>query len=378
MLGTVNPSGSNDTAAIQAALNTGRDVLFAPGIYYAANLTQSTQFQRLIAMGDVRIVKNANGPIITLAGNDVEVSGISFRGESSTPAFTGDNVVASGSNLRLLNCGSRWAYARAVKATGSHVQIIGTCDIYQTTDASATGFDIEIGVSGTATLYHQLVGVYSSQSTGGIKLIDTGSHTITGGQFGKLYIAAGTSPAGVNGGMTSGARILGAVTVEAASALFTGNQFGSVAITLAVGTSGCMLVGNSYSNGATVTNNGNANNHIQREVSTGGTLEVKYGQDSSLAKLTFDPSTGALDLANSMTLPNNTAYRLKNAAGSGTASMSMSTGNNLAFINTHGAMQFTTTNGQYQFLNLPTSSAGLPSGALWRDSAASNVIKMVP
>jgi hypothetical protein len=29
-------------------------------------------------------------------------------------------------------------------------------------------------------------------------------------------------------------------------------------------------------------------------------------------------------------------------------------------------------------LNLPTSSAGLPSGALWRDAGAANVIKMVP
>lgn len=34
--------------------------------------------------------------------------------------------------------------------------------------------------------------------------------------------------------------------------------------------------------------------------------------------------------------------------------------------------------GNVRMLNIPTSSAGLPSGSLWRDSAAGNVIKMVP
>ena len=93
--------------------------------------------------------------------------------------------------------------SRALKATGSHVQILGTCGSYTTTDATASGYDIEIGVSGTATLYHQLTGVYTSQATGGILFIDTGSHVINGGQFGKLTIQAGTTPAGVNGGITS-------------------------------------------------------------------------------------------------------------------------------------------------------------------------------
>lgn len=380
MLGTVNPSGSDDTAAIQAAINTGRDVLFCPGTYYAANLTQSTQFQRFIAMGDVKIIKNANGPIITVSGNDVEFNGIGFRGDAASPTFTGDNVVASGSNLRMVNCGSRWAAGRALKATGNHVQVMGTCDIYQTADATATGYDIEIGVSGTATLYHQLVGVYSSQATGGIKLVDTGSHTILGGQFGKLFVDAGTSPGGVNGGMTMGARILGAVTVELSSAVFAGCQFGSVAVVFQTGTSGCRFdSSNSLSAGATVVNNGNANNFIMREVSTGGTIDIKFGQDSSTIVLKFDPSTGALALPYDVTVPNNTgALRLNNLAGSGNAYLNMSAANNLGIVNTFGAMQFQSNGGVYQLISLPTSSAGLPSGALWRDSGAGNVIKMVP
>lgn len=376
--GAIGNGSASDTDAIQRAINTGVSLFFPPGTYRAANLTQSANFQRFYAAGNVAIQKNANGPIITSSGSDVEFNGIGFRGESSSPSFTGDNFVSTGNNLRLINCGSRWAYGRAVKATGAHVEIIGTCDLYQTADATSNGYDIEIGVSGTATLYHQLVGVYSSQATGGIKLIDVGSATITGGQFGKLHIASGTSPSGVNGGVIQGCRILGTVTVELSSAIFVANQFSAVAITFAAGTSGCMMVGNVYSNGATVVNNGNDNNHIQREVSTGGTLEVKYGEDTSLAKLVFDPSTGGLKIVGPMTLLNNKQYLIENAAGTGTAGLAMSTGNNMSLNNTHGAIQLNANGGQYQLLSLPTSSAGLPSGCLWRDSGAGNVIKMVP
>jgi hypothetical protein len=376
--GAVGNGSANDTTAIQTAINTGASLFFPPGTYRAANLTQTANFQRFCADGSVIIQKNANGPIITSSGHDVEFNGISFRGEDVSPVFTGDNVVSSGNNLRLINCGSRWAYGRAVKATGSHVQIIGTCDIYQTADATASGFDIEIGVSGTSTLYHQLVGIFSSQATGGIKLVDTGSHTILGGQFGKLHITSGTSPSGVNGGMTQGARILGSVNIELASAIFVLNQFSAIAITFAVGTSGCMMIGNVFANGATVVNNGNDNNHIERAVSAGGTIDVKYGEDSSLAQLIFDPGTGGLKIVGPMTLLNNKQYLIENAAGTGTAGLLMSTGDNLSISNAHGAIQFSASGGQYQLLSLPTSSAGLPSGCLWRDSGAGNVIKMVP
>lgn len=376
--GVVGDGITNDTSALQTAINSGFNLVFPAGTYLAANLTQSLNTQRFMALGEVRIVKNANGPIITTFGNDVEFNGIGFRGDAASPTFTGDNIVSSGNNLRLINCGSRWASGRAVKATGNHVQIIGTCDIYQTTDATASGFDIEIGVSGTATLYHQLVGVYSSQSTGGIRMVDVGSHTVMGGQFGKLSILAGTSPAGVNGGMTIGARILGAITIQLSSASVIGNQISNVAVSFAAGTSGCYFMGNTLANGASVTNSGNTNNHIQREVSTGSGIQVKYGQDSSAAVLTLDPATGQLDLPHDAILPNNRSFRIKNAAGSDYASINMSASNNMSFTNSFGAMQFSASGGVYQLLSLPTSSAGLPSGALWRDSGAGNVIKMVP
>lgn len=253
--GAVGDGLTNDTAALQTAINTGFHLLFPPGTYRAANLSQTANFQRFYADGDVKIQKNANGPIITSSGNDVEFNGIDFRGESSSPAFTGNNIVSSGNNFRLINCGSRWAYARAVKATGAHLQIIGTCDLYQTTDATSNGYDIEIGVSGTATLYHHLQSIYSSQSTGGILATDTGSLTVVGSQFGKLTIAAGTSPAGINGGMYSSNRITGSISVSVANSAFSGNQLGGTSITFQAGTSGHLFVGNSVQVGTTLTDN---------------------------------------------------------------------------------------------------------------------------
>jgi hypothetical protein len=248
-------TSTNDSTMLQNAINTGKSLKFPPGTYKAANLTQSTNFQRFYADGDAKIVKCANGPIITSTGADVEFNGISFRGDAATPTFTGDNVVSSGNNFRMVNCGSRWASGRAVRATGNHCQIIGTCDLYQTADATASGFDIELGVSGTATLYHHISQVYSSQATGGIRTVDTGSVSVVGSQFGKLTVANGTGPGGVNGGMFVGNRILGDVSVNVSGSTFAANQFGGSSITFAAGTSGHQLNDNPVSVSTTLTDN---------------------------------------------------------------------------------------------------------------------------
>lgn len=298
------------SAAIQAAIDTGNDVDLVGLSYRANNLTQTTNGQSIYSStGVAKVTKNANGPILTSSGRDVQSRNVEWRGDAATPVYTGDNVVATGDNFTLVNSGSMWAYGRAVKATGSHLQIIGTCSIYQTADTTTDGYDIEIGTAGTVTLYHELVGVYSSQSTGGILLTDTGSHTITGGQFGKLKIAKGTGPGGSNGGKTVGARITGDVTVEMANANFSANQFAGD-VTFALGTSNCVLdISNVFSVGCVVTNNGNANNVIMREVSTGGTGQLKFGGDSSAAVIKVDHAVGSFEFAGGAKTPNNKAFR---------------------------------------------------------------------
>jgi hypothetical protein len=349
--GAVGDGVTDDTAAIQLAINTGFDLIFPDGGYNANNLTQSTNFQRFYASGQVSIIKNANGALFTGSGNYVEFNGIQFLGTG----YTGDNVVLTGSNPRLLNCSSYGTPGRALKATGDHVQIIGTSGIYATTDATGTGYDIEIGVSGTSTLYHQLSGVYSSQVTGGILLIDTGSHVISGGQFGKLTIQSGTSPAGVNGGMTIGARILGNVSVGLSSAILSANQFSAVNVNFLVGTASCRLdASNVYAVGATVTNSGNVNNLIIREISTGSTQKLKFGPDTSTAVLTIDGTSPTEQwlFSGGTVLPNNRAYKTTMASGTVVNAASISSGDVLSLSNVSVAR----TDVAGPFINMNTSA----------------------
>lgn len=61
-------------------------------------------------------------------------------------------------------------------------------------------------------------------------------------------------------------------------------------------------------------------------------------------------------------------------AGSGDGGIQMS------FVNASGTPLYTIYLGStgVQIIGLPTSSSGLPSGGLWRDSGAGNVLKIVP
>jgi hypothetical protein len=114
MVYPLGPVNVKAFATVQAALDSGLDLVFPEGDYPANNLTQSTNGQRLYADGEVTITKNANGDLFTSSGSNVQIHGIGFRGDASSPVYTGHNVVSSGDHFSLINCGSRWAYARAV------------------------------------------------------------------------------------------------------------------------------------------------------------------------------------------------------------------------------------------------------------------------
>jgi hypothetical protein len=353
------------TAAIQAAINTGKTIEFPEGLYKCAGLTVSTNSQRFIALGNVLIFKNANGPILSGSASYIQISGISFRGESAS--YTGDNLSFSGESIRLINCGSRDAAGRAVKSIGNQIQIYGTCDIYSTADVTATGYDIEVGVSGTATLYHELHDIYSSTATGGIKFVDCGSQTVIGGQFGKLTIAAGTSPAGTNGGKYIGARILGNVTVDISNAVFTGNQFGGVTFTIGAGTSGLNYTCNLESTGFSMVNNGVVNQFIFRHDSagTGGRITYQYGPSSSLSKMETDVSNGdAKWLAGKWIGSHGGGLRILDAAGTGELGQIFGTGGTNLFFNnaTGGATIYDA--GQHQFTTSGTLEATIDSTGL--------------
>lgn len=351
--GAVGDGVTDDTAAIQVAIDSGEDLLFPSGTYLANNLTQSTNFQRFYASGQVNISKNANGALLTCSGIYIEFNGIQFIGTG----YTGHNVVATGNNPRFINCSSYGAADRALKATGGHVQIIGTCGTYATTDTSATGYDIEIGVSGTATLYHQLYGVYTAQATGGILMIDTGSQAIVGGQFGKLTIQSGTSPGGVNGGMITNARILGDVTVGLSNSVFSGNQFSTQTITFQVGTGQHSLDASNNTITATIVNNGNSNSVIMKSIGTGSPVGIRlqYGSDSSNTVVRYAPDEIYLEGSN-LNLANNKNIKFADSGGTLRTGISLNSSDDWTIGADTGA----------NFMNIVSGSVGVfiaPSAA---------------
>jgi hypothetical protein len=318
--------------------------VFPAGTYLCNNLTQSTSFQRFYASGSVNLSKNANGVLLSSTGGYVQFHGIQFIGTG----FTGNNVEATGTAFTLINCSSYGTPGRAVKCTGNLVRIIGTCGSYTTTDTSGTGYEIEIGVSGTATLYHELRGVYSSTATGGIKLVDTGSQWIVGGQFGKLYIAAGTSPAGVNGGMISNCRIVGDVTVELSNSVFSGNQFSTQTITFAAGTSQHTLDQSNNTVSATIVNNGNANSVITRATSAGSTLDLSFGASSWANTVKLD-NVGTWEFSGNLVLPNANGIQIKDSGGTSRSAVVLNATDDYTFGSNNGA----------NFTNLSAGSAGV-------------------
>lgn len=319
--GTNTTPGTTDmTSAINAALSCNQVCYGLDEDYAANNLTGSQDNQRIIALGTTRIIKNANGDLLTHSGEELEINGVQFRGDASTPTYTGHNIVVSGDNVKLNNVGSRWAYARALKCTGSGLLVLGSSDLYQSAlQDDSNEYDIEVGVSGTATLYHRIIGVRTSQSTGGFHFIDCGSQQVQGCQFGKLFVDSGTSPGGVNGGVYMGNRITGNVTVEIAFSVFSGCQFSAITITFAASTGGHVLdQTNTFNASAVITNNGAGYSPIIRPIGTAGYQEYRYGQDSSAAVMRTDPTSGAFRFP-SVEILNNKLLALRNAADSANA-----------------------------------------------------------
>lgn len=356
--------------AMLAAAGVGGAMEIPAGTYNGVGITGSANFQRIIGIGKVILKKNANGVLFTHTGSYLHFENIDFRGDASTPVYTGHNVVVSGDDVKFQNCGSRYAYARALLATGQHLQVIGSNEIWATADTSGSGYDIEVGVSGTATLYHQLKGIVSTQNTGGLKFIDCGSQVVQGGQFGKYTVASGTAPAGVNAGILMGCRVLGAVTIDLSSSVLIGNQFGaSATITYAVGTSGHEYWGNVDSD-ATLTNNGNHSSAIVRQVSSDGIVGLLFGGDTSLALWRIDPASGRVYVVDAE-IPNNKNYRAMRASpneASAAWTLGASTSDNVSFAALVGSHQWSVIAGQaFQniiagIVKLRTDASGLTLG----------------
>jgi hypothetical protein len=205
----------NATSAIQSAIDTdARDINAPAGVYKHGNLSFNNDYQRIIGYG-AQFIRNANGTTTTVSGRGVQFHGVRFSGGT----FTGDNITVTGPECMLIGCDSKETPGRPIKFSndGGNALILG--GIYNTTDATASGYDIEFfdTVPGTS-LYSKVIGASTNAAMGGILVNGQGTLRISECQIGKLTVSVG-------GGMFTGNRFNGAVSVQASSNQFANNAF---------------------------------------------------------------------------------------------------------------------------------------------------------
>lgn len=201
--GAVGDGVANDTAAIQAAINSNAPtILFPPGTYLANNLTQTLASQVFLGLGRATIKKNANGVLLTASGRDFVAQNLIFDGRFG--GFTGGCFLGLNDVQSLLFCGARTAAGFAVEMRGSTNQIIGTNDIYFSDDAA--GGPIKIGSnSSSSSLYNRIISITASTSAGKILFENSGPNWLIGSQTKDIT-------AQVNGGVSiSNCRVVGSI-----------------------------------------------------------------------------------------------------------------------------------------------------------------------
>jgi hypothetical protein len=344
--GAVGDGVANDTAAIQAAINTGKSVVLPEGTYIANNLTQSTNGQRFYGLGNVVIQKNANGILFSSSGRGAMFDGIKFYGNV---AFSGDCVKTTGDNCVFTNCSIWTKFGFGLLAEGNGTRIIGTSDIYYSDDA--TGYAICLGNTSAPTNYHQIIGISTSTSVGGI-LLRRANGSVTSSQIGKFDMNTGAM-------YVSNTRITGDLIIKSSFSIIENCTIaGDVTIGDGVNAiSGIGFGSNVFvSSGKTITLNANV-----RESS------INLTQNSGSGVTIIDNLTGtANDIDNNIFLENKTytptwtGSSSNPSIGNGTILGNYARTGRFVFVTIELVIGSTTTFGSgFWRFGLPTTSSGL-------------------
>jgi hypothetical protein len=317
--GTITGSA---TAAIQAALDTGKHVDLKGRSYSCANLTASGSRQRIFSSAGLSVLtKNANGPIISHSGTLVVFDGIDCVGVSGT--YTGDNISLTGYKATLTNVRSVGAAGLALKST-QETHIIG--GNYNTAGVLSTDYDIELGGLGAGNLYSTIMGVSTNQHTGGVHLVDCGVTRIIGNEIGSLYIEEAGGGTGV-GNSVIGNRIHRDITVETSNNMFSANLLGaSCDVTFAAGIAGNVFdATNVLDSGATIISAANGAQLIERSVGAAGSIQLRYGDDNARAYVwQYEVNSDLSTHYGNLRMLNNFSLQMRNAANAAHASLYMS------------------------------------------------------
>jgi hypothetical protein len=146
--GAVGDGVADDTAAIQAAINTGKSIVFPEGIYIVSSLNINSK-TKLFGLGTLKKTTVTGTSILNIASNDVEIDGLTFLGASvdtlipttndadNAITISGTSTPTQFQNIKIQNCtingvagfGVRVNYATNVWVLNNNISYCGYAGI---------------------------------------------------------------------------------------------------------------------------------------------------------------------------------------------------------------------------------------------------------
>lgn len=232
--------GGDDTAAVQAALNSGKHVDFRWGLFPISGLLTTADLQCLY---NVQLIKIANCDLMSL-GTQTSIYGLRVYGAGGTR--TGRGIVVPGGkvsqrieNFSITDMDGPGIEFLADGAGGSCNIRSGYCSRHDTTQASIK-FPLDSGTAGLRT--------FDDVKGGGAKVFDLGgSHftKIINGDSTEIGFTAETNSAFIHNHRT------GTMNVRGMSHIISNNPLGNT-LTVKTGATGICIGPNTHQGGAVI------------------------------------------------------------------------------------------------------------------------------
>lgn len=332
--GAVGDGVADDTAAIQAAIATGKAIYIPQGSYLVGDLVGTSNQQTFYGDGGYKSLlrrKSGAANILVHSGNFVVFQGITFRGiitDSNT------SLVLNGYNWELINCNIDTGTGLLLDATNPGAFLIQGGRYNN--DASS-GDCIRIGnPAGSVTqTYGRITDMVMSSSNVSLAMYGCGTCSIWGGQIGGLKSLDGSGGASAYGLTISGCRITGDITVDGSANIICGNKMGS-SRTITLGSSQNFYFGNA-DNTCILVNPGNANNYMVRQVSGGGQVTMRVGANAAYADYGLDYINGITALPGNVNFLNDKRIRFYDSTGTLQNGVFLTSGDDWSFGANNGA-----------------------------------------